>query len=181
MAVAVALLMIGGEFDLSAGMMTGATGILVGLMAKYFTGDGAPMWLAHRRGVPPRRHGRVLQRHTRQRTGLPSFIVTLATFFVLKGVTLVFAKRLEGKVNVSDIKDAEWHQPVRALVLAGVQTEELHRARRQVLSLVLAGAVCLIMGLCEQSFVRRTSRASHRGRVRSAVGAFGVVLPSLRS
>ena len=32
MAVAVALLMIGGEFDLSAGVMTGTTGLLMGLL-----------------------------------------------------------------------------------------------------------------------------------------------------
>ena len=40
MACAVALLMIGGEFDLSSGVMTGATAILIGLMSTYFTGDG---------------------------------------------------------------------------------------------------------------------------------------------
>jgi len=33
MAVAVGLLMIGGEFDLSAGVMTGSTGFVVGLLA----------------------------------------------------------------------------------------------------------------------------------------------------
>ena len=40
MAAAVALLMIGGEFDLSSGVMTGATAIQIGLVSRYFMGDG---------------------------------------------------------------------------------------------------------------------------------------------
>ena len=50
MAVAIALLMIGGEFDLSSGVMTGATAILIGLMATYF---GA---MASTSGGPSERH-----------------------------------------------------------------------------------------------------------------------------
>src|SRR3954447_7326627 len=40
MATAVALLMIGGEFDLSSGVMTGATAIQIGLVSRYFMGTG---------------------------------------------------------------------------------------------------------------------------------------------
>src|SRR3954470_12107983 len=36
MAVAVALLMIGGEFDLSAGAMTGTTGLITGIMMSHW-------------------------------------------------------------------------------------------------------------------------------------------------
>ena len=43
MAVAVALLMIGGEFDLSAGVMTGTTGLLMGLLTTEW---GFSMWPA---------------------------------------------------------------------------------------------------------------------------------------
>ena len=43
MAVAVALLMIGGEFDLSAGVMTGSCGLLMGILA---TEVGMNIWLA---------------------------------------------------------------------------------------------------------------------------------------
>ena len=43
MAVAVALLMIGGEFDLSAGVMTGTTGLIAGLLATQL---GWNIWLA---------------------------------------------------------------------------------------------------------------------------------------
>ena len=46
MAWVVGLLVRSGESDLSAGVLTGAIGIRVGLMGKYFQGDGAPLWLA---------------------------------------------------------------------------------------------------------------------------------------
>ncbi|MGC9335948.1 MAG: ABC transporter permease subunit, partial [Anaerolineae bacterium] len=42
MAAAVALLMIGGEFDLSTGVMTGTTGLIAGLLA---TRAGWPLWI----------------------------------------------------------------------------------------------------------------------------------------
>ena len=42
-AVAVALLMIGGEFDLSAGVMTGTAGLMMGILA---TEVGMNIWLA---------------------------------------------------------------------------------------------------------------------------------------
>ena len=40
------------------------------------------------------------------RTGLPSFIVTLGTFFVLQGVNLAVTKRLIGQVSVTGFQDA---------------------------------------------------------------------------
>src|SRR3954454_948349 len=43
MAVAVALLMIGGEFDLSAGAMTGFTGLVVGILTTEY---GLNIWVA---------------------------------------------------------------------------------------------------------------------------------------
>jgi simple sugar transport system permease protein len=41
MAVVVALLMIGGEFDLSAGVMTGTTGLIAGMLATQL---GMSIW-----------------------------------------------------------------------------------------------------------------------------------------
>ena len=43
MAVAVALLMIGGEFDLSTGVMTGTTGLIVGVATTHY---GLNIWVA---------------------------------------------------------------------------------------------------------------------------------------
>lgn len=88
MAVAVAMLMIGGEFDLSAGAMTGATGIIVILLVKEtgeLGGAGLSLWI----GIPLSLvlalgigwfNGTLVER-----TALPSFIVTLGAFFIIKG------------------------------------------------------------------------------------------------
>jgi simple sugar transport system permease protein len=40
------------------------------------------------------------------KTGLPSFIVTLATFFVLRGANLAVTKELTGTVRVANVEDA---------------------------------------------------------------------------
>ncbi|MFM8529446.1 MAG: ABC transporter permease, partial [Ilumatobacteraceae bacterium] len=82
MAVAIALLMIGGEFDLSAGVMTGATAILIGLMATYFGGEGIHIGWAIGAAFLAAAAVGWFNGFMVNRTGLPSFIVTLATFFV---------------------------------------------------------------------------------------------------
>ena len=157
MAVVVALLMIGGEFDLSSGMMTGATGILSGLMAKYFMGDGAPMWLAIVAaflvaGAVGWFNGTVVNR-----TGLPSFIVTLAAFFTIKGILLVVTKRLEGKVQVADVEKAKGFKFFEKIFAHQFKLENFGSRNGIFVGFVLAGAVLLAIGLCEQSFIRRAA------------------------
>ena len=179
MAVVVALLMIGGEFDLSAGMMTGATGILVGLMVKYFMGTGAPMWMAVGAAFILAGTIGLFNGTLVNRTGLPSFIVTLATFFALKGVTLVLAKRLEGKVSVADVDQADGFSPFYRFFGYEYKLENFDRRDVLFLGAVLIGGALLIMGLCEQSFIRRkrTESASSRSVLGAlALGFVGLVL-----
>ena len=85
MAVAVALLMIGGEFDLSAGAMTGFTGLAVGVMTTQY---GLKIWIAMILSLALALGVGALNGFMVMRTGLPSFIVTLGTFFVLQGIDL---------------------------------------------------------------------------------------------
>ncbi len=97
MAVAVALLMIGGEFDLSAGAMTGFTGLAVGVMTTEY---GLPIWLAMFLSLAMALVFGFLNGFMVMRTGLPSFIVTLGTFFVLQGIDLALVKALIGQVAI---------------------------------------------------------------------------------
>ena len=179
MAVVVALLMIGGEFDLSAGMMTGATGIMVGLMVKYFHGSGGPMWLAVGAafilaGAIGFFNGTLVNR-----TGLPSFIVTLATFFILKGVVLVLAKRLEHKVQVSDVKDKSGFKGFASFFAREFKPERF-TGRDVAFTLLGMGAVALgAAGLCEQSFIRRAAGSARAGASRVIIGIAGVVVAVL--
>ncbi len=104
MAVAVALLMIGGEFDLSAGAMIGTTGLTTGiLMSEY----GMNVWLSILIALVIAVVIGVLNGVLVMRTGLPSFIVTLGTFFVLQGVNLAVTKLLIDKVSVTGLQNAE--------------------------------------------------------------------------
>ncbi len=99
-AVAVALLMIGGEFDLSAGVMTGTAGLFMGVMA---TEVGMNMWLAILLTLIAAAAVGFINGYMVVRTRLPSFIVTLATFFVLQGVNLGVTKEITGTVRVSGL------------------------------------------------------------------------------
>ncbi len=103
MAVAVALLMIGGEFDLSAGAMWGTTGLTTGiLMTHYHTN----VWLAILASLALAVAIGFLNGFLVMWTGLPSFIVTLGTFFVLRGVNLAVTKRIINEVSVTGLQDA---------------------------------------------------------------------------
>lgn len=97
MAVAVALLMIGGEFDLSAGAMTGTTGLIVGVITTQW---GVNVWLAMLIALVAALLIGAANAFVVMKTGLPSFIVTLATFFILQGVNLAVTKLITGSVAI---------------------------------------------------------------------------------
>src|ERR671918_3040731 len=101
-AVAVALLMIGGEFDLSAGVMTGTAGLLMGLLATELDMN---MWLAIVVTLLFAATIGFINGTVVIRTKLPSFIVTLATFFILQGVNLGVTKEITGTVRVSGLSE----------------------------------------------------------------------------
>jgi simple sugar transport system permease protein len=85
MAVPVGLLMIGGEFDLSAGVMTGATAIVTGLLVGRLHWNA---WLAIAATFAFAALIGLLNGFIVVKSRLPSFIVTLATFFVLRGLSI---------------------------------------------------------------------------------------------
>jgi simple sugar transport system permease protein len=102
MAVVVALLMIGGEFDLSAGAMTGACGLLLGMLTTEW---GISMWPAIVLTFAFAVCVGLFNGFMVMKTKLPSFIVTLATFFILQGLNLGFTKYITGTVRVSGLVD----------------------------------------------------------------------------
>ena len=83
-AVPVGLLMIGGEFDLSAGVMTGVTAIVMALLVgKWHVNT----WIAILITIAFAVVIGLINGYIVALTKLPSFIVTLATFFVLRGAS----------------------------------------------------------------------------------------------
>jgi simple sugar transport system permease protein len=94
--------MIGGEFDLSAGVMTGTTGLLMGLLTTEW---GFSMWPAIVVTFAFAALVGFINGYMVIKTRLPSFIVTLATFFVLQGANLGVTKAITGTVRVAGLGD----------------------------------------------------------------------------
>lgn len=171
MATAVALLMIGGEFDLSSGVMTGATAIQIGLVSRYFMGSGINIGWAIGSAFLAAAAVGWFNGYMVNRTGLPSFIVTLASFFTLRGVMLVFSKRLVGKVQVDQITKQRGATGFKSWIAHEWQFTEFAARDKIFLGLAIAGGVAFMYGLLEQSFSRRASLSS----VGLGVSVVGVV------
>jgi simple sugar transport system permease protein len=113
LAIGAALLMIGGEFDLSIGSMVGFSGLvfgacLVSLHLPLFLAILITLLVAGAFGMI---NGLLVIR-----TGLPSFIVTLAFLFILRGLTLVGLKWVTGGATqlrgVREAAGESWLVPV---------------------------------------------------------------------
>jgi simple sugar transport system permease protein len=112
MAVAVALLMIGGEFDLSAGVMTGSVGLLVTLLT---TRGGMDLWVAIFVSLLAALAIGVFNGIMVVRTKLPSFIVTLGTFLMLQGLNLGVTKQITDTVQVGGLDKVPGYHPAFTL------------------------------------------------------------------
>ncbi len=179
MAVAVSVLMIGGEFDLSSGANTGAMGILFILIIKE-TGDlgglGLSIWIAVPLSFAAAMGIGYFNGWMVERTALPSFIVTLATFFILRGLKLGLAKLLTGQISVTFTNDAHGYDFFRPIFAGEWQRNEHIWNGRDVFYLggLLFGAALITLAVCEMHFVRRETKSA-AGLPVFAAGAAGVV------
>ncbi|MEM7539710.1 MAG: ABC transporter permease [Chloroflexota bacterium] len=133
MSVAVALLMIGGEFDLSAGVMTGSTGLIfsylitsdclnvawlgLGAGQECFT-FGLDVWSAMLISLAFALFVGFINGLLVVRTALPSFIVTLGSFFILRGVNVGITRLLTDAVRITNIDEAPGYAAARFLLNA---------------------------------------------------------------
>jgi simple sugar transport system permease protein len=103
-AVAVALLMIGGEFDLSAGVAVTTAALVASMFSFEFTlnmwvGVGVSLLVALAVGFI---NGWIVVK-----TKIPSFLVTLGTFFMLSGLNLAVTKVVTGNVATNDVSNIQ--------------------------------------------------------------------------
>jgi simple sugar transport system permease protein len=99
-AVVVALLMIGGEFDLSAGVAVTSAALVASMFSYQFSANmwiGVVVSLAVALGIGFGNGYLVVK------TGIPSFLVTLGTFFMLRGLNLALTKQITGNVGTNDV------------------------------------------------------------------------------
>jgi simple sugar transport system permease protein len=104
MAVPVALLMIGGEFDLSAGVAVTTSGLTAALFSFQFSTN---VWVGVLVALVVSLAIGAFNGWLLMRTGLPSFLVTLGTFFILQGLNLAVTRLLSGSVSSNSISDMD--------------------------------------------------------------------------
>lgn len=118
-AVGACLLMISGEFDLSVGSMIGFAGMMIAIFGVVL---GWPMWVAIIVTFVICVAFGALNGYIVVRTGLPSFIVTLATLFILRGFTIFIPQTLESKTIIGGIREAaegDWLAPLFGAKIGG--------------------------------------------------------------
>lgn len=114
-AVAVALLMIGGEFDLSAGVAVTASGLAAAHIAWYFALN---VWVGVFLALVIALAIGAFNGWLLHRTNLPSFLVTLGTFFVLQGVNLAVTRMVTGGVSSNSLNDMDGFASAKAVFAA---------------------------------------------------------------
>jgi len=103
-AVAVALLMIGGEFDLSAGVAVTSSALVASMFSYEFTTN---MWVGVLISLVVALAIGFINGYLVVKTGIPSFLVTLGTFFMLRGLNLAITKVVTGNVGTNDVSDIQ--------------------------------------------------------------------------
>jgi simple sugar transport system permease protein len=102
MATPIALLMIGGEFDLSAGVAVISSSLTASLFSYEFTLN---VWVGVAAALAVSLAVGFLNGWIVVRTGIPSFLVTLGTFFMLQGLNIALTQTITNQVASPDISN----------------------------------------------------------------------------
>lgn len=115
-AIGACLLMIGGEFDLSIGSMIGFSGMMIAIPAMYFHW---PVWFCILFAFAGSMALGWLNGYLVIKTRLPSFIVTLAFLFILRGLTLALSIMFANRTIVSGLGDIAAQDWMASTLFAG--------------------------------------------------------------
>jgi simple sugar transport system permease protein len=119
--VAVALLLIAGQFDLSIGVVAVASSLVTALL---IGNAGWGVWPALLASLAAALAIGLINGFLVVSTGLPSFLVTLATFLILQGTSLAGTNALAGSTRVGGLEDAAGWSSAAALFDATHQVGE---------------------------------------------------------
>ena len=111
-AVGVGLLMIGGEFDLSAGVLVYSAGLLNAMFSYQL---GINLWVGAVIALLFALSIGFFNGYMVMRTGIPSFLITLGSFFVLQGVNLGVTKLVTGSVSTPNINQMDGYSSLNAI------------------------------------------------------------------
>ena len=115
-AIAVGLLVIGGEIDLSTGVMAGTGGVALGIFA---TELGMNIWAALVLSLLVCLGLGAFNGVVTVKTGLNSFVVTLGMFFGLRGANVAVSKLVTGDALIEGLDDAPGYEDLE-MIMASV-------------------------------------------------------------
>jgi simple sugar transport system permease protein len=104
MAVAVGLLMIGGEFDLSAGVAVTTSGLAASMLSYNLHLN---LWLGAALALCVSLAIGFFNGYLVMKTKIPSFLITLSSFLMLTGINLAVTKLVTGQVASSNVADMQ--------------------------------------------------------------------------
>jgi simple sugar transport system permease protein len=115
LAVAVALLMIAGEFDLSIGSILGFSGMAIMLLVTPVDagGWGWALWPAVALALALSLFTGFVNGILVVTTRLPSFIVTLGTLFIFRGLTIAVTRLRTNRTQLGNLDDASGYDLAR--------------------------------------------------------------------
>ena len=113
-AIGACLLMIAEEFDLSIGSMIGFAGIMIAVPTVYWDW---PVWLSIIFAFAGAMSIGFINGYIVVRTGLPSFIVSLAFLFILRGLTIGLSQFFTNRTIIGGVRDIaeeqnDWMAPL---------------------------------------------------------------------
>ena len=112
LAIAVSLLMIGNEFDLSIGSVIGASGMIVSVLSvTYGWNIWAAIFVSMIVAILIGLANGFIVRWSR----LPSFIVTLAMLFIVRGCTIAITRMVTDRTQIGGVQNTEGYELARKI------------------------------------------------------------------
>jgi simple sugar transport system permease protein len=116
-AVGVALLMIGGEFDLSSGVSVVTSALAAALLTYQLSLN---IWVGVFVSLIVGLAIGFINGYLVVRTKIPSFLITLSTFFMLRGINLGVTKAVTGTVATANVSELDGFTSAKAIFAANI-------------------------------------------------------------
>jgi simple sugar transport system permease protein len=126
LAIPVALLMIGGEFDLSIGSIIGGAGMVIAILTVQFHWN---IWPAIGMSLVITLIVGAINGLLVVRTRLPSFIITLGSLFIIRGLTLAETRIITGRTQVGGIKHVAGYNSAMNFFASALKIKDPANAR----------------------------------------------------
>jgi len=117
-AVGVGMLMIGGEFDLSAGVMVATAGLFASMFSYQ---NNLNLWIGALLSLAFALAIGFLNGYLVMKTGIASFLITLGTFFILQGANLGVTKLVTGSVSTPNINQMNGYTSLEKIFASSFQ------------------------------------------------------------